>query len=408
MTDSNSAQELAGAIAALAQAERANAAKSRFLAAASHDLRQPLQALRLLNAALQEYLLSDDMAMNILQDSERALEVMDRLLSSLLDISKIDSGVIAPDLRAYAINDIFDDLRGDFLRLAQEKNLAFTIVPSRHFVLTDRIMIDAILRNLLSNAVRYTKQGRILLGCRRSGPNMRFEVWDTGIGIPEAQIANIFDEFYQIGAPDRDNRQGLGLGLSIVRGYAQLLSTPVRVRSWMGAGSVFSFEAALADAVTADAASQPANPGTSTRWDLRGCRILLIEDDMQALEALQTLLGVWGAQVQGAASGAEAVALLAHGNFAPEIIITDFRLRDDETGLDAIDRLRPHVSGSIPVIFITGDSLAEVRRALGTRYTHLLQKPVAPGKLRVLIRNLRNASSEAGQDSGPARFPSGS
>ncbi|MFZ5836539.1 MAG: hybrid sensor histidine kinase/response regulator [Pseudomonadota bacterium] len=392
MTDSNSAQELAGAIAALAQAERANAAKSRFLAAASHDLRQPLQALRLLNAALQEYLLSDDMAMNILHDSERALEVMDRLLSSLLDISKIDSGVIVPDMRAYAINDIFNDLRGDFLRLAQEKNLEFTIVPCRHMVLTDRIMIDAMLRNLLSNAIRYTKRGKILLGCRRAGPNIRFEVWDTGTGIPDAQIASIFDEFYQIGAPDRDSRQGLGLGLSIVRGYARLLRTPVQVRSRMGAGSVFSFEAPIADAASAGAGGAQENPDASARWDLRGCRILLIEDDIQALEALQKLLGLWGAHVLGATGGAEAAALLAQENFAPDIVITDFRLRDGETGIAAINHLGPHVSATIPVIFITGDSMAEVRRALGTRYTHLLQKPVAPGKLRVLIRNLRSGS----------------
>ncbi|MDO9461809.1 MAG: HAMP domain-containing sensor histidine kinase, partial [Alphaproteobacteria bacterium] len=169
------AQELADAVAALAQAERANAAKSRFLAAASHDLRQPLQALRLLNAALQEYLTADDMALNILRDSERALEVMDRLLGSLLDISKIDSGVIVPDLRDFRMNDIFDDLRGDFLRLANEKNIEFIVIPSGAVVRTDRTMLDAILRNLLANAVRYTRQGKILLGCRRVGNALRVE-----------------------------------------------------------------------------------------------------------------------------------------------------------------------------------------------------------------------------------------
>ncbi len=190
------AQELADALVARAQAERENKAKSRFLAAASHDLRQPLQALRLLNAALQEYLLSDDMAMNILHDSERALEVMDRLLGSLLDISKIDSGVIVPDLRDIRIADIFNDLRGDFLRLAREKNLEFIIVPSSAVVRTDRILLDAILRNLLANAVRYSGQGKILLGCRRAGEALRIEVWDTGAGMRENELDNIFDEFY--------------------------------------------------------------------------------------------------------------------------------------------------------------------------------------------------------------------
>lgn len=391
MPKRNPAQELADAVAALAQAERANAAKSRFLAAASHDLRQPLQALRLLNAALQEYLLTDDMAMNILHDSERALEVMDRLLGSLLDISKIDSGVIVPDYRDFRVSDIFNDLRGDFLRLATEKNLDLIIVPSSRIVHTDRIMLDAVLRNLLANAVRYTRRGKIVLGCRLAGPNIRFEVWDTGVGIPEDQYSNIFDEFYQIGAPDRDSRQGLGLGLSIVRGYARLLRCPLKVQSRLGSGSVFSLEVPLGTTMAeAESRRDDANPGTG--WNLQGCRVLLIEDDAQALEALEKLLGVWGMRVIAAQGGREAGEILARGEFAPEIIITDYRLRDGETGVMAIDRIRPMIGENPPVIFVTGDSITDVRAALGTRFAHLLQKPVAPGKLRVLIRNLRGAS----------------
>jgi CheY-like chemotaxis protein len=383
-------QQLADAVAALAQASRANAAKSRFLAAASHDLRQPLQALRLLNAALQEYLLTDDMALNILRDSERALEVMDRLLGSLLDISKIDSGVIVPDLRDFSVSDIFNDLRGDFVRLAKEKNLELIVVPSTRIVRTDRVMIDAILRNLLSNAVRYTPRGKILLGCRAAGSAVRIEVWDTGVGIPPDQIGNIFDAFYQIGTPDRDNRQGLGLGLSIVQGYAQLLRHPLLVRSQPGAGSVFSVEVPPGTSVGAEAARRDeAHHGAA--WNLQDCRILLIDDDERALDALQTLLSVWGMQVLGARSGAEAAARLTQYKFVPEIIITDFRLQDGETGIAAIDHIRPIIGGDVPVIFVTGDSMVDVRAALGTRYAHLLQKPVAPGKLRVLIRNLRRA-----------------
>ncbi len=387
MAELTPAQQLADAVAALAEAERANAAKSRFLAAASHDLRQPLQALRLLNAALQEYLLTDDMALNILHDSERALEVMDRLLGSLLDISKIDSGVIAPVQRDFRISDIFDDLQGEFLRLANEKNLDFIIVPSSRIVHTDRIMLDAILRNLLANAVRYTRQGKILLGCRLAGQAVRFEVWDTGAGIPEDQFNNIFDEFYQIGAPDRDSRQGLGLGLSIVRGYARLLRCPLKVRSRLGSGSVFSFEVPLGSTI-AEAETRRADASAGTSWKPKECRILLIEDDVQALEAMQKLLGVWGMQVIGARSGGEAAAILAQNNFAPDIVITDYRLRGGETGLTAIDLITPMIGENIPVIFVTGDALPEVRAALGGRFAHLLQKPVAPGKLRVLIRNL--------------------
>lgn len=383
-------KELELAIAALQQAERANAAKTRFLAAASHDLRQPLQALRLLNAALQEYLLSDDMALNILRDSERALDVMDRLLGSLLDISKIDSGVIVPDERDFRISELFDDLRSDFLRLSNEKNLDFILVPSSRVVRTDRAMLDAILRNLLGNAVRYTKRGKILVGCRLAGAALRIEVWDSGIGIAESQYSNIFDEFYQIGAPDRDNSQGLGLGLSIVRGYSRLLRQPLRVRSKPGSGSVFSIEVPLGTASAAEAVRQKdASPPAG--WDLKGCHILLIEDDAPALAALEKLLEAWGMQVLGAQSGSEAARLLARENFAPEIVISDFRLRAGETGVNAIDLIRPQIGELIPVIFVTGDSQPEVRAALGERFAHLLQKPVAPGKLRVLIRNLRAA-----------------
>lgn len=380
-------QELADAVAARAQAEQENKAKSRFLAAASHDLRQPLQALRLLNAALQEYLLSDDMAMNILHDSERALEVMDRLLGSLLDISKIDSGVIVPDLRDVRIADIFNDLRGDFLRLAREKNLEFIIVPSSAVVRTDRILLDAILRNLLANAVRYSGQGKILLGCRRADEALRIEVWDTGAGMREDELDNIFDEFYQIGSPDRDSSQGLGLGLAIVRAYARLLRHTVKVRSWLGKGSVFSIEAPLGNRVVAQETRYD-EAGDSPGWKIKDCRVLLIEDDPPALDAMQKLLGVWGMQVLCARSGIEAAQSLTGNNFTPDIVITDYRLRDGETGIAAIDRIAPMLGENIPVIFVTGDTLVQVRAALGTRFMYLLQKPVAPGKLRVLIRNL--------------------
>jgi len=390
VTDLTPEQQLADAVAALAQAERANAAKSRFLAAASHDLRQPLQALRLLNAALQEYLMTDDMALNIVRDSDRALEVMDRLLGSLLDISKIDSGVVVPDLRDFTITDIFNDLRGDFARLAREKNLDFRVVPSTRIVHTDRVMIDAILRNLLSNAVRYTSAGKIMLGCRMAGAAIRIEVWDTGIGIPADQIGNIFDAFYQIGAPERDNRQGLGLGLSIVQGYARLLRHPLRVRSRPGAGSVFSIELPLGTYAAADATRRD-DSHQGAAWNMRDRHVLLIEDDEQALDAMQTLLGAWAMRVLGVRSGAEAAQSLTQNKFMPDIVLTDFRLGNGETGSDAIDRIRPIIGDRVPVIFITGDSMMEVRAALGGRYVYLLQKPVAPSKLRVLIRNLLKA-----------------
>ncbi|MCK9991729.1 MAG: two-component system, sensor histidine kinase [Alphaproteobacteria bacterium] len=387
MSDTTPAQELADAFAALEQAERANRAKSRFLAAASHDLRQPLQALKLLNAALREYLLTDDIALNILNDSERALEVMDRMLNSLLDISKIDSGAIIPELADFRIGDMFKDLRGDFLLLTKQKNLGFRIVSSSAVVRTDRALLDSILRNLLGNAVRYTSHGRILLGCRKQGESLRIEVRDTGAGIAPGELDRIFDEFYQIGAPDRDSSQGLGLGLSIVRAYANLLGHPLKVQSWPGRGSVFSILIPSGDLAAAEIGRRD-DADAGTGWKQQGHRILLIEDDALSLKAMQAQLTAWGMQVIGARSGDEAMEMLQQNGFTPELIITDYRLQKGETGVTALARLRPLLSDMIPVIFVTGDGLGKVRSEISPQYTHLLQKPVAPGKLRVLIRNL--------------------
>ena len=252
---------------------------------------------------------------------------------------------------------------------------------------TDRILLDAILRNLLANAVRYSEQGKILLGCHRAGEALRIEVWDTGAGICDDELNNIFDEFYQIGSPDRDSSQGLGLGLAIVRAYARLMRHSVKVQSWLGKGSVFSIEVPLGNRAMAEEARRD-NSNTSPGWKIKDCRVLLIEDDAPALEAMQKLLGVWGMQVICARSGFEAAQSLIQNNFTPDIVITDYRLRDGETGIAAIDRIAPMLGENIPVIFVTGDALAQVRTALGARFTYLLQKPVAPGKLRVLIRNL--------------------
>lgn len=392
MSEHSASKALTEAVAALAKAERANIAKSRFLAAASHDLRQPLQALRLLNATLQEYLLTDDIALNILQDSESALEVMDRLLGSLLDISKIDSGVIFPDLRHFRISDLFEGLQAEFLHLAREKNLRFTVVPSRQVICTDRMMLESILRNFLANAVRYTAHGKILLGCRKAGDSIRIEVHDTGIGIPKEHQDMIFDEFYQMGNPDRDSHQGLGLGLAIVRGYGRLLGHPVRVRSREGAGSMFAVEVPLGNAADAVEARRDRETAAIS-WSLQDARVLIIEDDEQALEALHKLLNAWGMQVLGAHSGAEAAENLAGQSFKPDIIISDYRLAHGETGIDALAKIAPLTEKETPVIFITGDAIEDVRAALGGRYPHLLRKPVAPAKLRALIRNLRKQPS---------------
>lgn len=382
-------QALAEALDARTAAERANRAKSRFLAAASHDLRQPLQALRLLNAALQEYLLIDDMALNILRDSERVLDVMDRMLGSLLDMSKVDSGTIVPESRAFGISSLFEDLRGKFSLLANEKGLKFIIVPCSLRILSDRLLLDSILSNLLSNAVRYTQHGKILLGCRRLADAVRIEVWDTGTGIPATELENIFDEFYQIGSPERDGHQGLGLGLSIVRAYATLMRHPLGVRSNVGKGSVFFVEAPLADAsAVAVDGSETVQAAAEQNWKPKDCCVLIIEDDVLSLKALVAQIEAWGMRVLGAGSGHEAAISMIRESFTPDIIITDYNLHGAETGIMALSQITPLLRPNVPAIFLTGNALGDVREKIGPHFVNLLQKPAAPGKLRVLIRNL--------------------
>ena len=371
---------------ALEKAEQATIAKSRFLAAASHDLRQPLQAIRLLNAALNEYLLGDDIAINILRDSERTVAVMDNLLSSLLDLSRLESGAVVPELQNFYIADLLNRLRTEFGRSAARKNLTLKFIDNRQVVLSDPMMLESILRNLLTNALRYTESGKILVGCRRRGAFLRISVWDTGIGIPAEQQQQIFDPFFQIGNPDRDTRQGLGLGLSIVAGMARLLDCPIELHSTPSKGSVFSFNVPLGDPLLASDSSQDLQ-SSHVSWNLTGTRALLIEDDQSALNALEQLLGMWKMELLSSTSGADAEQKLRARQFKPDLIITDYRLEGGETGIDALQRIKALID-DVPVIFMTGDDFTQVQNALGNRYPHLLHKPVAPAKLRALIRNL--------------------
>lgn len=371
---------------ALERAERATVAKSRFLAAASHDLRQPLQAIRLLNAALNEYLAGDDIALNILRDSERTVAVMDNLLSSLLDLSRLESGAVVPDLQNFYIADLLNRLRTEFSRSAARKNLTLKFIDCRQVVLSDPMMLESILRNLLTNALRYTDSGKILVGCRRRGGFLQISVRDTGIGIPEAQQMQIFDPFFQIGNPDRDTRQGLGLGLSIVAGMARLLDCPIRLQSAPGKGSVFSFDVPLGDPLQARNNMQDIH-SPNVSWNLAGTRALLIEDDKPALDALEKLLSMWKMEVLCGTSGADVEQKLRAQQFKPDLIISDYRLEAGETGIDALLRIEGLVD-DVPVIFMTGDEFTQVQNALGNSYPHLLHKPVAPAKLRALIRNL--------------------
>ena len=368
-------------------AERANESKSRFLAAASHDLRQPLQALNLFTFALAESAAASGEG-ELIRDMRHALGAMEGVLNGLIDISKLDAGVVTPEFSNVPLAEMLDQLRGAFAMQAKERGLEFRVVPSSLVARTDPDLLSRILDNLISNAIRYTPSGRILLGCRRRGSNVSVEVWDTGTGIPSDQIEHVFEEFYQLDNPARDRDKGMGLGLAIVDRTARLLEHTVEVRSKPGHGSMFAVylpmetEAPVSDFVAA---------GESTRCDLTGNRILVIEDDKTVLGATRTLLERWGAGVASANTTDEALERIAEEDFRPDLVIADYSLPHHETGTQAIECLRGALGYPVSGIIITGDTApARVKEAQNAGF-QVLHKPVDAASLRDLIGTLVNA-----------------
>lgn len=367
-------------------AETATRAKSRFLAAASHDLRQPTHALGMFVARLGQ-LQHNAETQQLISSLDRAVHSMRDLLDSLLDVSRLDAGVVPVQVKPFALSEVFERLQAELALTASAKGLRLRIRPSQVWLLSDPALLHRILLNLLSNALRYTASGAVLLSCRPSPKSgfARIEVWDSGIGIAPEHQQDIFKEFYQVSNIERDRGKGLGLGLNIVKRTAQLLGCSVQVHSRPGVGSRFSVWVPL----TA--------PGVETRRrdlavteavdDLAGLRVLLVEDDALAREALGGLLTSWGASVTEADGLSGALQQLG-GERQPDVIISDFRLRDGDTGLTVVHQLRLAAGREIPACLISGDTdpglLLSVREAGLT----LLHKPVRPAKLRSLIRRL--------------------
>lgn len=364
------------------EAEASNRAKSQFLAAASHDLRQPLHALGLFVAALNEKVRSREVR-DLVQHINASVESLEALFNELLDISRLDAGVIRPNPTAFPIQTLLGRLGADYEALAAEKELGLMVFPCDAVVVSDPSLLERILRNLLSNAVRYTHQGRISVECRRRGDTLRIDVWDTGIGIPADQHQRIFEEFYQVGNPERDRRRGLGLGLAIVRRLAQLLGHRLDMSSTVGGGSVFSVEIPLGQDVCAEspaACAQALSPAS-----LAGRCIVVVDDERAVREGMESLLRGWGCRVITAGSAAEALQQLDAASGAPDLVIADYRLRDGENGIDAIRCLQTALGSSVPAILITGDTApSRLNEAAASGYP-LLHKPVRPAKLRALI-----------------------
>jgi PAS domain S-box-containing protein len=371
--------------AAMESTERAHAAKSRFFAAASHDIRQPLHAARLFAEALARTARTEKDG-EIIGNLESSLEDMGELLDAVLDISTLDARTVRPDLYRIPLTFLFDRLTAEFLPQAMAKGLEFRAIPNAHTVLSDVALLGRILRNLISNAIRHTDTGGILLGARRRGDCLRLEVWDTGAGIPEDQLDRIFEEFYQLPMAGGATHQGLGLGLAIVRRLTDLLGHRLDVRSIPGRGSVFAVEVPLAredSRVGNDVSPQP-----SASVDLQGKVVLFIEDDPHVRGATDLLLKDWGCTTIAARDIHEALRTLEQQKLTPEIVIADFRLPEGETGLNAIRRIEGTVGRRLPSIVITGASSPEIRREVEKAGRHFLRKPVRAAKLRALLHHL--------------------
>jgi signal transduction histidine kinase/CheY-like chemotaxis protein len=361
--------------------ELANLAKSRFLAAASHDLRQPLHALSLFVAQLDA---AGDPAerRRIVSRIDAAVLAMNELFNALLDISKLDAGAWVPDLTIFPLDPLLARLESNFGAVARGKGLTLRVLPSNAWVRSDRVLLERVLLNLVSNAVRYTSRGGILIGCRRRGTVLRIEVWDSGAGIPDDQQQNIFGEFYRLAKAEEQGAAGLGLGLAIVDRSCRLLDHPLDLTSRVGKGSRFSVTVPLA--LPRLATVETPAPQDIARAAFTGKLVVVIDDDPLVLEGMGGLLRSWGCRVVLSTSSAPALAELVSQSEQPDLIVSDYHL-PGETGITVIEHLRSAFKAPIPAFLVSGDTLPERKREAEAAGLHLLQKPVPPMTLRAML-----------------------
>lgn len=379
------AEATANLLAQKEEAERANMAKSRFLAAASHDLRQPMHALMLFVTDLKQRIQYPEVS-RIVHNIESSVSAMVSLFNALLDISRLDAGVLHANPVDFPIQSLFDRLRLEFSAAAREKGLDFSVMGSKQVVRTDPLLLERIVVNLVANAVRYTARGGIVVGCRRQRDAVRVEVWDSGPGVPLERQRDIFQEFFQLSNPERDRSKGLGLGLAIVERMAKLIGTRVRLRSVVGKGSVFFLTVPLGAA--ARVVRERAEPMELVGQPLAGAFVVVVDDEGPILEGMRALLLSWECEVAAVDSQASALAAATQAGKAPDAIISDYRLRDDENGIDVIRALRANFGAAIPGILVTGDTAPDRLREAEQSGFYLIHKPVRPAKLRTLLTHL--------------------
>lgn len=367
-------------------AEQANQSKSKFLATASHDLRQPLQALRLFTEALQDTA-KEPGSLRLAGQIGKSVTSLVEMFDDLLDVSRLDAGIIHPRWQHFVLGDLFDRLHADFAPLAQAKELAFDMPYCNRdgnngahcdmAVYSDPFLLERMLRNLISNAIRYTERGKVSLQCRCAAGQVEIAVQDTGIGIGQEAMAHIFEEYFQENNPHRDRRKGLGLGLAIVRRMEELMGYRVLVESTPGQGSTFRFSLKKGDAASL------ARPYiiTQTKQNVAGKIIALVEDDVDIREFTTELMQEWGCQVFAGETGESVLRELDKAALAPDLLVCDYRLPDKQTALDVMRNMRA-IWDNLPVLVITGDTAAETLQAIQKSGASLLNKPVAPTRLR--------------------------
>nr|WP_282184026.1 hybrid sensor histidine kinase/response regulator [Azospirillum sp. OGB3] len=380
-----------------AEIERTTAARSRFLASASHDLRQPFQAMRLFLDALCSQI-SDEKALSTAEMLGNAMTAGERLLNALLDISTLDAGTVTPDPQPVALDELLGQLVEEFRPQSEEKGLRLRARLCPGAVETDPVLFGRVMRNLLTNAIRYTRHGGLLLAMRRRGNRWRIDVWDTGFGIPEEQLTAIFDEFHQLQNPNRDPTRGLGLGLAIVRRLAELLGLQVEVRSRIGRGTVFSVSLEAASPLAAPPPSHTAVPTTTAAAPpLTGMTVLAVDDEAMVLTGLQMILESWGCTVAAASDMREVFAVLDGLPDAPSVILTDLRLPGKVSGFDVIDRVRRLYGREIPAVVLSGETAQSALLEGQRRGCSFLHKPLHPGDLRQVLERLREGEGDGGE-----------
>ncbi|PBN43587.1 histidine kinase [Sphingobium sp. D43FB] len=383
--------------AAKLEAERANLAKSRFLAAASHDLRQPLQSLTLLQSLLAQTV-EGEKPQKLIARLDQTLGAMSGMLNALLDINQIEAGVVEAHPIAFPVAQVLDRLRDEFAYMAQARGLSLHILPSSAMIESDPALLEQMVRNLLGNALKYTKRGKILLGCRHRGPDLRIELWDTGVGIAEGELHAIFEEFHQVGNEARERSQGLGLGLSIVQRLGHLLGHAIDVRSQLGKGSVFAINVPCLDdgSIVSGSDIEAEEPEMSdieaeepeSLSPRHRCKIVIVDDDPDVLELLEELLKTDGHIVRTAVDAPNALKLIAAGAIRPEILLTDYNLPNGVNGLALLKLLRDTLQHPLPAIILTGDISSDTLAKIAAENCIQLSKPVKPSDLTSAIERL--------------------